>query len=63
MRCIANDLALFPYPAILFDMNNARMTSLTPDQVRRSVVSGAVPVWVSPRTLVPDGTALMRTAL
>ena len=29
------------------------------DQVRRSVVSGAVPVWVSPRTLMPDGTVLL----
>ena len=40
-----------------------RTESREPDQVLHSVVSGAVPVWVSPRTLVPDGTALMRTAL
>jgi hypothetical protein len=32
------------------------------DRVRRSVVSGAVPVWVSPRTLMPDGTVLLHKA-
>jgi hypothetical protein len=32
------------------------------DRVRRSVVSGAVPVWVSPRALMPDGTVLFHKA-
>jgi hypothetical protein len=32
------------------------------DQVRRSVVSGAVPIWVSPRALMPDGTVLLHKA-
>jgi hypothetical protein len=26
-----------------------------PNRVRRSVVSGAVPVWASPRALMPEG--------
>ena len=33
-----------------------RTESREPDQVLHSVVSGAVPVWVSPRTLMPEGT-------
>jgi hypothetical protein len=32
------------------------------ESARRSVVSGAVPVWVSPRTLMPDGTVLFHKA-
>jgi hypothetical protein len=50
-------------PGALLAFSRAPLAWQRPDQVRRSVVSGAVPAWVSPRTLVPDGTALMRTAL
>jgi hypothetical protein len=39
-----------------------RTESREPDRVRRSVVSGAVPVWVSPSTLMPEGTVLLHKA-
>jgi hypothetical protein len=36
VRFIANDFALFPFPGILFEMNNARLTDLPPPRKKVS---------------------------